>query len=328
MPFNPAKNTSKLIVLGMALLIIALSFLLIKPFLITLMSAAVLAYLCYPIYKLVSLKIHRKGIAASLVIIALLLLVALPSYYIVNGLYNETRQLLQNHSYTSLIQAFSPGISSLLAEAMKKVVAFFATKASEFIFSLPAFFLNLFVFFASFFYFLKEGPEMLQKLESVLPLKQRERQLFRREFSGVASGVMYGIILTGLIEGILGALGFYLFGISSPILWGLIMFILTIIPGVGTPLVWGPAGVIKILQGNIFIGIGILLYGIILTIVIEFFLKNKIIVHKSRVHPLLVILGVFGGLKLLGFVGLIIGPLVLGLLIPLTRGFFSRKQSQ
>lgn len=328
MPFDPAKNTAKLVVLGMVLLLVVLSFLLIKPFLITLMSAAVLAYLCYPLYTFVARKTSRKTLAACLVILALLLLVALPSYYIINGLYNETKLLLQNHPYASMMQLFSPTLSSWLAEGMKKMLAFFATKASEFIFSLPALFLNLIVFIASLFYFLKEGPEMLHKLEFLLPLKSPQRQLFHREFSGVASGVMYGIILTGLIEGILGALGFYLFGFSSPILWGLIMFILTIIPGVGTPLIWGPAGIIKILQGNLFAGVGILIYGIILTVLIEFFLKNKIIVHKSRVHPLLVLLGVFGGLKLFGFVGLIIGPLLLGMLIPFTRGFLSGKRAK
>ena len=325
MPFEPAKNLSKLLVLGMVLLIIALSFLIIRPFLIAVISAAVLAYLCYPLYKLVYRKLPRKSIAASMVIAVLLLLVALPAYYIVHGLYNETRMILQNYSYNTFLQAFSPEISSLLAEGINKMIAFFATKASEFIFSLPALFLSFFILIASLYYFLKDGPEIFEKLESLLPLNSGEKQLFHREFQGVASGVVYGALLTGIIEGVLGAIGFYLFGISSPILWGLIMFILSIIPGIGTPAVWIPAGIIRLFQGNLYAGIGILVYGIILTIAVEFFLKNRIIVHKSRVHPLLVLLGVFGGLKFLGFVGIIIGPLVLGLLIPFTRSFLRKN---
>jgi len=325
MPFDLGKNTPKLLVLGMVLLIITLSFFIIRPFLIAVISAAVLAYLCYPVYRLIYKKIPRKSVAACLVIAALLLLVAVPAYYIVYGLYNETKIILQNYSYNTFLHALSPEISSLLTEGMKKMIAFFATKASEFIFSLPSLFLNFFILLACLFYFLKEGPEIFEKLEFLLPLKPQEKQLFHREFQGVASGVVYGALLTGIIEGVLGAIGFYLFGISSPILWGLIMFILSIIPGIGTPVIWIPAGIIKLVQGNLFAGIGILIYGSILMVVVELFLKNRIIIHKSRVHPLLILLGVFGGLKFLGFVGIIIGPLVLGLLVPFIRSFLHQN---
>ena len=86
-------------------------------------------------------------------------------------------------------------------------------------------------------------------------------------------------------------------------------------------MVWGPAGIIKLIQGSTFSGIGIIIYGVLLIILVEFMLKNKIIVDKSKIHPLIVLLGVLGGLKFLGLVGLIIGPVILGMLIPFIRTF-------
>ena len=83
------------------------------------------------------------------------------------------------------------------------------------------------------------------------------------------------------------------------------MFVLAVIPGLGTPIVWLPAGIIKIIQGNLFAGLGIMAYGIIMVVLIEFLLRPKLIKDKSKIHPLTILLGVIGGLKLLGFVGII-----------------------
>lgn len=320
MPLNNFKP-QKFIFIILMLILIALSFFILRPFIIAIISAAVLAYLCYPVFKIINKQI-KNSTASSIITIALLtILIAIPLYYMLNALYLETKNLLQGYDYSHVLSSFSPNISSLLSEGINKAVFFFASKASELLFSLPALILIFVVLIACLFYFLKEGPELLAKIESLLPFSQKEKQFLHNEFKNVASGVMYSILLTGLMEGILGALGFYLLGISSPVLWGLIMFIFTFIPGLGTPLVWGPIGIYKLIQGDIFTGIGVLAFGIILLILIEFLLKNKIIVDKSKIHPLIVFVGALGGLKFLGFVGLILGPVILGMLIPFYRTF-------
>ncbi|HLC57686.1 MAG TPA: AI-2E family transporter [Candidatus Nanoarchaeia archaeon] len=315
------SRPQKLILLFILLVLVTLSFLLIRPFIITIISAGVLAYLCYPVFSIINSRIRRKTFSALIIIFLLILLIAIPLYFVLNALYMETKIILQNYDYTSLINTLSPELSDFLDEGIKKMVMFIASKASEFLLSLPSLLINLLIFITCLFYFIKDGPELFLKLESLLPFRHEEKQFLHNEFKKTASGVMYSVVLTGLIEGVLGAVGFYIFGVPSPILWGLIMFILTFIPGLGTILVWGPAGIIKLIQGSTFSGIGIIIYGVLLIILVEFMLKNKIIVDKSKIHPLIVLLGVLGGLKFLGLVGLIIGPVILGMLIPFIRTF-------
>ena len=97
------------------------------------------------------------------------------------------------------------------------------------------------------------------------------------------------------------------------------MIILSFLPVVGTSIVWVPAGILLILSEETFRGIGLLLWGGILVMNVDNFLKPRLISGKSNVHPVTVLLGVLGGLKLFGFIGLVAGPLILALLITLIR---------
>jgi predicted PurR-regulated permease PerM len=123
-----------------------------------------------------------------------------------------------------------------------------------------------------------------------------------------------------------------IFGVSSPITWGIAMFFLALIPYVGTGLVWGPAAAIMILQGAstsdnylLWKGIGLAIYGLIIVSSIDNILKPKIIGHHSRVHPVLVLVGIFGGLALMGIPGIVVGPVALAMAVTLLELYVSKK---
>src|SRR3989344_4518685 len=317
-------NQSKFILLIFILLLVVLCFLIVKPFALSIITAAVLAYLFYPLFLRINSKIKNSSLSAVTLIFLLVMLLAIPLYFVIQGLYIETKSLIMSYSSLNLPE-ISPEILGLLNEGMQKIAGFLAEKASEMIFSLPLLILNLFILIFALFYFLKEGPSLIYSAESLLPFQKSEKEFLNKEFKGVTSAVVNGILLTSLLEGVLGGFIFYLFGISSPILWGFIMFILAIIPGVGTYLIWIPAGLIKIIEGHILAGVGIIILGILVIMLIEFLLRQKIIHDKSKIHPIAVLLGALGGLKLLGFVGIIIGPLVLSLLIHFVEVFILEK---
>ena len=132
-------------------------------------------------------------------------------------------------------------------------------------------------------------------------------------------GVVFGFVITAALQGLFGALGFLIFQLSSPLVWGLIMMILALIPFLGPALVWFPIGVIQLISGNLFSGIGLLLYGAIIISSIDNIVRPKIISYKSNIHPLLILLGVVGGLKLFGFIGIVIGPVVLVFLMTILK---------
>jgi len=124
----------------------------------------------------------------------------------------------------------------------------------------------------------------------------------------------------------LGALGFFIFGISSPILWGVIMALLALIPVVGTGLVWIPASAILVLDGMfqnsnslIFKGVALFVYCLIFVGSLDNIIRPKLMSGRAKIHPVFILLGSLGGLFLFGPLGIIFGPLVLSLVVVLVE---------
>jgi predicted PurR-regulated permease PerM len=129
---------------------------------------------------------------------------------------------------------------------------------------------------------------------------------------------MYGSILIAVIQGALGALGFWIFGIESFFIWGMVMAIFALVPFVGTAIIWIPAALYLIAKGTtsgnmtlVWHGVGLLLYGVFIISSADNLLKPKLIGDRAGMHPVVVLLGVLGGLSLFGFAGFLIGPLIL-----------------
>ena len=125
-----------------------------------------------------------------------------------------------------------------------------------------------------------------------------------------------------VLQGILGGIGFFVVGIPNPVFWGFIMTILAFLPIVGTGLIWGPAGIILIAEGNIIWGIFLLVYGFFIVAGIDNIIRPRIISGKGKIHPIVALIGIIGGLKVFGFLGIIIGPLIAALFITMAEFFY------
>jgi predicted PurR-regulated permease PerM len=121
--------------------------------------------------------------------------------------------------------------------------------------------------------------------------------------------------MTAIIQGTLGTLGLLIFGVSNWLFWGAIMIVTAFIPLLGTPVIWVPAALSLIFGGHTARGIGLLIYGGTLVMNIDNFLRPKLMAGRTKIHPVLILIGVLGGLRVFGFVGLLAGPLVLALLV-------------
>jgi predicted PurR-regulated permease PerM len=139
------------------------------------------------------------------------------------------------------------------------------------------------------------------------------------ELRTITQAVLYGQVMTALIQGGLGALGLLIFGVPNWLFWGAIMMLTAFIPLLGTPIVWGPAALSLILGGATARGIGLLIYSGALVMNIDNFLRPRLMSGRTKVHPVLILIGVLGGLQVFGFVGLLVGPLVLALLVAFVR---------
>ena len=123
--------------------------------------------------------------------------------------------------------------------------------------------------------------------------------------------VIIGNGLSGIIQGILGGFGFFLFGLGSPILWGTIIGFMAFLPIVGASVIFIPAGIILFIQGKTGLAVGYLAYNLCYSAIIEYIVKPRLIGKGMQMNPLLVFIGILGGLKLFGILGVIYGPLIM-----------------
>ena len=327
------------------LVLILISFLIIKPFLTALLTGIILSYIFYPVYLQISKRISNKNISSLITSIIVILIITLPLFFVLNTISKEayTTYLLSKQNLTSgnlLIECEPPDktsckISNFISKtindpktkyyfdtAMKNVTSKITGSISNILFSIPIFILDMFIALFVMFFLFRDGKIFINKIERIMPLKDKYRKHVFKKLNNMAYAVIYGSIIIAIIQGTLGGIGFLIFGLSSPLLWGVVMIFASLIPYIGSSIIWFPAAILLIIDGYInpesstlIKGILLMLYGIFIVGTIDNILKPKIIGDKAGIHPVLVLLGVVGGLSFLGFVGIIIGPIILAMLV-------------
>lgn len=311
--------------------VLVLAFMIIRPFLIAIISAAVLAYLFYPIYKYL-LKympgfLPRETVAALVTCLLIILIVLIPMVSITGLLTNEIRNgyLFFQKIVTSPEFKFDlpPLISQRLGDISqyKEQIANFGGQLIGWLQAvvtvIPNVVLNIFITIFSVYFFLKGGKNIYNFLQDFFPLSEsRYKQIFSR-FDDLSRGMILGQIVVGIIHGFLAWAAYAVLGVPNPVLWAFLTAIISIIPVLGASLVWFPIAVYLFISGYAagayWKGIALFTYGLLLMSAIDNILKPKIIGERSRIHPLIILFGILGGIQLIGLPGIIIGPLVLGL---------------
>jgi len=323
-----------------------LVFFITKPFLSALLTGAIIAYLSYPLYLKALPYAKNKNITASLVSIFIVLLFTIPFIILVGLIAQEayyTYQTLSDQKLgtnflnvvckdenwllcktTNFFVSFLPNknLDYYLQTTIEKITGFIIFNASSFVASIPTILLNFFVMIFVVFYLLKDGDIISKRIKNIIPLKESHKQQVIERFHNITYAVFYGNISLAVLQGILGIIGFFVLGVPSPLLWGFVMMLFALIPYFGTAIIWLPAALNLIFIGYLqnssastIKGIILIVYGVLIISTIDNVLKPKIIGSKAQVHPILVLLGVLGGLNLFGFIGLILGPVMLALLM-------------
>ncbi len=298
------------------------SLFLVRSFLIAIVSGILLAYIFFPVYKFLRKTFVNQNVAATLTIISVVLIFIIPLFFTANALIGQSISLFQQIKGMDLAQ-FEEKIPKNLVgdvefdeyikDALNKLTLSLARGTSDFLISLPKKLLEFFVMFFVMFYMLKDGKEVIEKVRMHIPLKEKHRRHVSEKFNSVVYATIYGIVITAIVQGSIGAVGLWIFGVRSPLLWGLVMTILAMIPFVGPAFVWLPAALFKLFLGETFNGVGLMLYGLFVVSTIDNVVRPKIIGSKGNIHPALVLLGVLGGLEVFGLLGIIIGPLILAI---------------
>jgi len=322
------------VLLGIIAILLTAVFFILRSFISTILASFVIAYLFHPLYRWTKKWLRKDWLAAGFICVIIILLFAAPVFFVTNAISNEARttyvfvkKILATGEITGEdcvegpVCAFfdkveqlleSPQLNFQLTNLTQKITDFFLSSASSFVLTIPVFLLHFFIMIFIVFYLFIEGELIVYKIRNLIPLKHSHRKSIFKQLSDVTYAVVYGQILVSAIQALIGGIAFWIFGVTAPILWAFVMFFFALIPFLGTPVVWVPAVIIKAAQNEPGSAIGILIVGIIISTA-DNFIKPKIVSNKAKVHPVLVLLGVIGGLSVFGPIGIIIGPVVLSI---------------
>lgn len=294
------------------------------PFLTFIVLAGILTYTLFPVYRFFHGKMPRPELASGLSILLALILMVLPAFFLISELAQQVSGAYTNFQVQNIQRVadylsgltgnridFQEMLNSGLDQIRKSMIGL----APDILGSIGELMLGLFIMFFVMYYGFREGEAFISRIRQLLPLESSLKESLFYEVRTITQAVLYGQVMTAVIQGTLGAVGLLIFGISNWLFWGAIMIIMAFLPVLGTPIVWVPAAVGLILDGETARGIGLLIFGSTIVMNIDNVLRPRLMSGRTKVHPVLILIGVLGGLKIFGFVGMLVGPLILALMV-------------
>ncbi|MFH1710605.1 MAG: AI-2E family transporter [bacterium] len=313
-----------------AAVVLFLSFMIIRPFLVAILSAAVLSYIFYPVYltilKYLPKKIRAKELGAMFTCIIIILIVLIPVTLIsilltneIKGGYLFLQDFLRSPQWSSMnlppflnnTAGYLPQLKDSVADIARQLIG----TLQNYIKGIPNVALSIFITIFSTYYFMKHGKDLYRFFSELVPLpKGRYTQILLR-FDDLSRGMIMGQVVVGIIQGILACFGFVLLGVPNPILFSFLTAIISIIPLLGAALVWLPITIYLLIigaaTGEYWRAIALFLYGTFIISLIDNILKPKIVGERAKIHPLIILFGILGGIQLFGIPGILIGPIIL-----------------
>lgn len=345
----------KIVPFVLFVLALVLLFKLILPMITILLSSILLAYVSFPIYTRIYKKMPRKSISIILALLIVVIVISIPftflAFEITKQGYSFYNSLSSNIAKGALFgfgcTSADSKICLLLNQAEKfslehlstfgfdkqllKLLPILEEKIAMFILSIPLILAQIFLTIIISYFILKDWKLILEKIIDLLPMRRKTINKLINEFKTITHTVIYAQLFVAAIQGIVGAIGFYLFGVPFPIFLGVILAFSALIPNIGTALIWFPASLILILNGYfsknygmLSNGVGLFFYGLLIISTIDNVLLVKIVHSKVKVNQIIIIVGVIGGASLFGIPGIFIGPILLPLLITYFKTFKER----
>ncbi len=300
-------------------------WLIMSPFLSALALSAIIVTICSPLHDRIRAAVgeKRKTLAAFLTTILVLIIIIIPIILLssllvkeVVGFYTDISSgqdiaLTQvMSSAEAKIQQFVPGyevnLSTQLSAAGEWLAAHFGVIFAGTISTIFTFVLSI----LGSFYFFRDGKELMQILIKASPLPDKEDQVIFERMAKAVRAVATGTLLLAIIQGTLVAVGFWLFGVTRPILWGSIASLGALMPGVGTTIVTAPAIIYLFATGNTFMAGGLLVWSVLIVGLVDNLVGPYLIGRGNNMHPFVILISVLGGIALFGPLGFIVGPVI------------------
>jgi predicted PurR-regulated permease PerM len=332
------KNLSRYFFIAALLGTTIVFFRMVQVFLVPVLLAAVFATLFYPMYEFFVRRFRgRRSLAAFTCCFILLLGLVAPLYAVADMVTREAITVYQSAEVWigDLMRKGGEGPlarlrtfpflrdlrldqidwASTLKDAATSAGSFVATLINKTSRGTLQIVVTLFTTLFTMFYFFRDGKDLLRRLRFLIPLDREYKNAITSRFSAVARATVKGTLLIAIVQGTLSGLTLWIFGVGSPILWGVVATLFSIIPLVGAWLVLYPAAFLQIATGHLWQGIGILLITVIVIVNVDNLMRPRLVGQETGMHDLMVFFSTLGGIGMFGPTGFIIGPMVAALFL-------------
>jgi len=310
------------------------------PFLKPLLLGALLAGLFHPLYRWITRVLGGRQSLGAAVTLLVLLVLGLGPLSVFLGIVVQQALTVSDQAIPWLSQhlgaastynvhewlvrrfpslaEYIPSQEQLLQQvgtAAKTAGAFLVNFAASMTALTATFLLNLFVMLYAMFFFFRDGHTILERIFYYLPLNDEDETRMLARFTSITRATVKGTLVIGAIQGALAGVAFWVAGIDGAALWGTVMTILSIIPGIGAPLVWVPVVIVLFLNGQYLTATLLLVWCAAVVGTIDNFLRPVLVGRDAKMPDLLILIGTLGGLFLFGPIGFIVGPIICGLFL-------------
>ena len=321
------------------LVVLYFVFRIFQPFLMPISLAVILATLCYPVFDWTCQRLRNKRswaalltciwVTASIIIPFVILVILLAGE--VTEVYQQFQRRLESGDWQDLlnlqdnrfVRPFADWIGQYidlgdidligsLGAALQQVSLFFLRQSTAILSGLFRVTVDFLIMLVCMFFLFRDGNQLMKMLKTWAPLSEHYQRLIINKFQEVTSATVIGTLLTAVAQGVAGGLLYWVVGIPNPLFWGCLTAFFSLVPVVGTAMVWCPWAIYLFLTQSVLQGI-ILVAGGLLVGVMDNVLRAFFIEGKAKMHTLIVFLAIMGGIGYFGIVGMILGPIIVAL---------------
>jgi predicted PurR-regulated permease PerM len=337
---------ARVFALGTAAVLGFAVFRIVQPFLGAIFWSILLAFLLWPVNARVRRGVgERRGLAAILLTVSIIVVLAGPAAALAVAFANQAADLVQRvQASAGKLEAFRPGdllqlpvvrhvvdwvgrfvpisaddIQQGFVRAASAVLAFIVANTGTVVRETFSTILTAVVTLFLLFFFLRDGEQMVARALRRVPLEPARRVQLLEHVSAVTRAVVFGSLVTALVQGALLGIGFAVIGLPSPVVFGVLAAVASLIPFVGTALVWVPGAAALLLQGRWGAALFLAIWSIAIVGTADNFVRPLFISGRAEISTLPAFLGLAGGLSAFGLIGLVLGPVVVALVLALVR---------
>jgi predicted PurR-regulated permease PerM len=307
------------------IILIFISFLIVKPILLSIIFSLIFAFIFYPLYQKLLIRIKNKNISAGIVCLLIIIFIGLIIWLLVPIIIEQSIKIYIYSQETDFIDSFKkifplifeseiflesgPIFNSFFTKITNSLMNYFG----NILLNLPTISLHLLIIMFIFFFALRDGKELVKYIENSLPFQLEIKKKILNYAKDITNLVVYGQILIGILQGLIVSISFFIFKVPNALFLSFLAILAGIFPIIGTSIIWIPVVIYFLFKENLFIAIGISIFGIISTLS-DNFIRPVIISKKINLNTPIILIGMVGGLFLFGLLGLILGPLILSYL--------------